>query len=400
VSQSQSLGAQSLGANDGSRVAVIGAGAIGLGIGWRLARAGCKVTVFDRGEAGRSASWAAGGMLAAGVETEPGEETLWQLAAWSQRLWPDFRYALQAETGQDIGYRDEGTMVVALTRDDLEQLRFNYEFQRSLGIELEWLAGSEARRREPYLNAGTTAAVYCRHDHQVDNRALVTALKPALVKAGGELREHAEVKGIEIAEGKVIGVQVGDTFHPADVVVVAAGAWSRDLPGLPEAERPPVRPIRGQLLVLKMNPAEPLLRHVLWAPKAYVIPRRDGRLLIGATTEERGFDTRPTAGGVFSLLEGAWRALPGIEELVLDEIVVGFRPGSRDDAPILGPTAVDGLVMATGHHRNGILLTPATVEAISQYILTGKTVTAIQPFLPNRFRSPESAALSGLAART
>ncbi len=383
---------QNVGTTDGPRVAVIGAGAIGLGIGWRLARAGCPVTVFDRGEAGHAASWAAGGMLAAGVETEPGEETLWLLASQSQRLWPDFRYALQADTGLDIGYRDEGTLVIALTRDDLEQLRFNYEFQRSLGIELEWLAGNEVRRREPYLNSGTTAAVYCRHDHQVDNRALVTALKPALLKAGGVLHEHCDVTGIEITSGKVSGVHAGGTFHAADVVVVAAGAWSRDLPGLPEAERPPVRPIRGQLLVLKMNPAEPLLRHVLWAPKAYVIPRRDGRLLIGATTEERGFDPRPTAGGVFSLLEGAWRALPGIEELVLDEIVVGFRPGSRDDAPILGPTGIDGLVMATGHHRNGILLTPVTVEAISHYVLTGKVMAAIQPFLPDRFRRPEPGA--------
>ncbi len=373
---------------DCPRVAVIGAGVIGLGIGWRLARSGCQVTVFDRGEAGRSASWAAGGMLAAGVETEPGEEGLWHLASASQRLWPDFRYALQADSGIDIGYRDEGTMVIALTRDDLEQLRFNYEFQRSLGIELEWLTSAEARRREPYLNTGLAAAYYCKNDHQVDNRALVMALKPALLKAGGTLREHCEVDGVEITNGRVVGVRIGDDVHPADVVVVAAGAWSRSLGGLPEALRPPVRPIRGQLLYLLMNPNEPLVRHVIWAPKAYIIPRRDGRLLIGATTEERGFDVRPTAGGVFSLLEGAWRAIPGTEELVLDEIVVGFRPGSRDDAPILGPTAVDGLVMATGHHRNGILLTPVTVEAVCRYVLKGKLMDVIRDFGLDRFRKP------------
>ncbi|MEI6985461.1 MAG: FAD-dependent oxidoreductase [Rhodospirillaceae bacterium] len=149
-----------------------------------------------------------------------------------------------------------------------------------------------------------------------------------------------------------------------------------------------MRPIRGQLLYLLMNPNEPLVRHVIWAPKAYIIPRRDGRLLIGATTEERGFDVRPTAGGVFSLLEGAWRAIPGTEELVLDEIVVGFRPGSRDDAPILGPTAVDGLVMATGHHRNGILLTPVTVEAVCRYVLKGKLMDVIRDFGLDRFRKP------------
>ncbi len=372
---------------DCPRVAVIGGGVIGLGIGWRLARAGCPVTVFDRDDAGHSASWAAGGMLAAGVEVEPGEEGLWQLASRSQHLWPDFRYALQADSGCDIGYRDEGTMVVALTRDDLEQLRFNFEFQRSLGIELEWLSSTEARRREPYLNTGTAAAYYCKSDHQVDNRQVVEALKKALVKAGGVLREHAEAS-LEMAAGRAVGVRVGDELHQADVVVLAAGAWSRGIDGLPEEVRPPVRPVRGQLLYLRMNSAEPLVRHVVWAPKAYIIPRRDGRLLIGATTEERGFDTKPTAGGVFSLLEGCWRAFPGIEELVLEEIVVGFRPGSRDDAPILGPTAVEGLVMATGHHRNGILLLPVTVEAISRFILKGRVMPEIEAYRPDRFRKP------------
>ena len=378
---------------DSPRVAIIGGGVIGLGLGWRLARAGCPVTVFERDEAGKAASWASGGMLAAGVETEPGEELLWQLASRSQHLWPDFRYALQADSGRDIGYRDEGTMVVALTRDDLEQLRFNYEFQRSLGIELEWLSAFEARRREPYLNTGTAAAYFCKNDHQVDSRALVEALRPALLKAGGALVEHAEAS-VEMAGGRAVGVRVGDTVHKADVVVVAAGAWSRGVGGLPEAVRPPVRPVRGQLLYLRMNPAEPLVRHVIWAPKAYIIPRRDGRLLIGATTEERGFDTRPTAGGVFSLLEGAWRAFPGVEELVLEEIVVGFRPGSRDDAPILGPTAIDGLVMATGHHRNGILLLPVTVEAVSRFILKGKIIPEIADYLPDRFQ-PASTGIGG-----
>lgn len=374
------------GGADCPRVAVIGAGVIGMGIGWKLARAGCAVTVFDRDEAGRAATWAAGGMLCAGVEIEPGEEALWQLASLSQRLWPDFRYALQADSGQDIGYREEGTMVIALTRDDLEQLRFNYEFQRSVGVELEWLSGAEARKREPYLNTGTAAGYYCKNDHQVDNRAVAAALKPALLKAGGILREHAEVTGIEIANGRATGVRVGDQVHPADVVVVAAGAWSRGLGGLPEEARPPVRPIRGQLLYLRMNPAEPLVRHVVWAPKAYIIPRRDGRLLIGATTEERGFDTKPTAGGVFSLLEGAWRAFPAIEELGFDEIAVGFRPGTRDDAPILGPTSVEGLVMATGHHRNGILLAPVTVDAITKFVLKGKVSEAIRDYGLARFR--------------
>jgi glycine oxidase len=388
----------SVAGGDRPRVVVVGAGVIGLGIGWRLALAGCRVEVLDKGLAGRASSWAAGGMLAGGVEIEPGEEVVWPLAAHSQRLWPAFRDALQAGTGVDIGYRDEGTMVIALTRDDVGQMRFHYELQRGLGVDLTWLSGAEVRAREPCLHAGVPAGVYSPLDHQVDSRALVAALTAGLLAAGGVLRENCEVTAIDITgdtgagAGHVTGVQAADgASHPADVVVVAAGAWSRGLPGLPEVARPPVRPLRGQLLVLRMDPAEPLLRHVVWAPRAYLIPRKDGRLLIGATTEERGFDVQVTAGGVYGLLDGAWRALPGIEELPLLETVAGLRPGSRDDAPIVGPTAVDGLVLATGHHRNGILLAPVTVEAVSRWVLDGELMDVIRPFALDRFQSPRPA---------
>jgi glycine oxidase len=181
---------------------------------------------------------------------------------------------------------------------------------------------------------------------------------------------------------------VGGERRAADVVVLAAGAWSRELPGLPDAARPPVRPIKGQMLAVRMDPAAPLLRHVVWAPKAYLVPRGDGRLIVGATAEERGFDANLTAGGVLALLEGAWRALPGIEELPIDEMWVGFRPGSRDDAPILGPGSIDGLVYATGHHRNGILLTPVTADAVSEFVLGGRVPDVIAAFGPGRFARP------------
>jgi glycine oxidase len=158
------------------------------------------------------------------------------------------------------------------------------------------------------------------------------------------------------------------------------------VPGVPPAARPPVRPVKGQMLAVRMDAAAPLLRHVVWAPKASLVPRRDGRLVVGGTVEERGFDPALTAGGVLALLDGAWRALPGIEELPIEEMWVGFRPGSRDDAPILGPSAVEGLILATGHHRNGILLTPITADTVSRLILTGKTPEAIRPFGLGRFR--------------
>ena len=359
---------------------------MGLGIAWRLAQSGCPVTVYDAGEAARGASWAAAGMLAAAVETEPGEEKLLALTLESQRLWPDFARELEAVSGIAIGYRDEGTMVVALTRDDAEQLHFTYEFQKGLGLELQWLSGGEARRREPHLRPGIPAAVLSAQDHQVENRLLGRALADAARRAGVVLHEHCPVRELSLAAGRACGVVTDRGCDRADAVVLAAGAWSREIGGIPRSHLPPVRPIKGQMLALRMDPGTPLLRHVMWLPRGgYLVPRLDGRLLIGGTVEERGFDGSLTAGGLLALIEGAWRAVPAIEELPLAETWVGFRPGSRDDAPMLGPSGIDGLVFATGHHRNGILLTPVTAEVVSAYVLTGHLAETARPFTPERF---------------
>jgi glycine oxidase len=359
---------------------------MGLGIAWRLAQSGCPVTVYDRAEAGRGASWAAAGMLAAAVETEPGEEKLLALTLESQRLWPDFAHELEAASGISIDYRDEGTMVVALTRDDAEQLRFAYEFQKSLGLELNWLSGADARRREPHLRPGIPGAVLSLRDHQVENRLLGRALAEAARRAGALLYQHCPVHGVEIAHERACGVVTERGYDQADVVVLAAGAWSREIGGIPSSHLPPVRPIKGQMLALQMDPEAPLLRHVVWLPRGgYLVPRLDGRLIVGGTVEERGFDASVTAGGLLALIEGAWRAVPAIEELPLHEAWVGFRPGSRDDAPILGPSGIDRLVIATGHHRNGILLTPITAQSISAYILTGRMPRAAESFALERF---------------
>jgi glycine oxidase len=356
-----------------------------MGIAWRLAQADRSVTVYDRAEAGHGASWAAAGMLAAAVETEPGEEELLTLTLESQRMWRGFARELKAASGISVEYRDEGTIVLALTRDDAEHLRHTYDFQKSLGLELQWLSGAEARRREPHLRPGIPAAVFSPRDHQVENRRLAQGLGEAARRAGVVLREHLAVREVEIAGGRVRAVVTDHGRDPADVVILAAGAWSREIAGIPSAYLPPVRPIKGQMLALRMDPSAPLLRHVIWAPRSYLVPRQDGRLVIGATVEERGFDDKLTAGGLLALLEGAWRAVPTIEELPIAETWVGFRPGSRDDAPMLGPSGIDGLVIATGHHRNGILLTPLTVDTISAYVLTGRLPEIVEPFTPERF---------------
>jgi glycine oxidase len=329
-------------------------------------------------------------MLAAAVETEPGEQALLSLTLESQRLWPDFARELEAASGGiSVQYRDEGTLVVALNRDDAAQLRHSYDFQKGLGLDLAWLTAAQARQREPHLKPGIAAAVWSPRDHQVENRLLGRALAAAARRGGVELIEHCAVREIILSGGggggRATAVMTERGRAAADVVVLAAGAWSREIDGIPPAYLPPVRPIKGQMLALQMDPAAPLVRHVLWLPHAYLAPRLDGRLIIGGTVEERGFDARLTAGGLLALLDGAWRALPAIEELPIAETWVGFRPGSRDDAPMLGPSGIDRLVVATGHHRNGILLTPVSAAIVSTYILTGKLPEIARPFSPERF---------------
>jgi glycine oxidase len=205
------------------------------------------------------------------------------------------------------------------------------------------------------------------------------------LKAGVTLHENTPVERVVTSDRRVTGVVAGDKTVPADVVILAAGAWSRGIAGLPTSSLPPVRPVKGQMLALRMDPQAPLLTHVVWAPGAYLVPRNDGRLLIGATVEENGFDPHLTAGGQLALLEATWRALPGIEELPIHEQWVGFRPGSRDDAPIIGESALPGLVYATGHYRNGILLTPITADAVASLVIEGKADPRVANFSLARF---------------
>jgi glycine oxidase len=367
------------------RVAIIGAGVVGLGIAWRLARR-ADVTVFDRGKAGAGASHAAAGMLAACCEAEPGEEALVALGRESQARWPAFAEELAVATGVDVELRREGTLVLALTADDQATIAHDLEFQRRLGLPLEWLSAAATRAREPRLAGKIAGALFSPEDHQVDNRKLVQALRIAAEGVGVNILEHRPVKEIVVQGGRAKGVLLEDgTTAPADIVVLAAGASSRTIGGLPPDRRPPVRPVKGQMLSLRMDAATPLLTHVLWAPGVYLVPRRDGRLIVGATVEEKGFDDTITAGGMLTLLEAAWRAVPAVEELPIGEIWVGHRPGSRDDAPILGRGPLEGLFYATGHHRNGILLAPVTADGMARLILDDVVDPAIKPFGLERF---------------
>jgi glycine oxidase len=377
-------------------VAIIGAGVVGLGIAWRLAARGVEVAVFDKGGAGAGATHAAAGMLAACAEAEPGEEALVALGRDSQARWPAFADELKQASGIDVELRREGTLVIALTADDQARLHHHLEFQHKLDLPLQWISAAETRRREPHLAGKLAGAVFSPQDHQVDNRKLALALRRAAQAAGASINEHQPVAAISSQGRRVDGVVLADgRKHAADVVVLAAGAWSRAIAGsianLAPQALPPVRPIKGQMLALRMDKAAPLVTHVIWGPGIYMVPRLDGRLIIGATVEENGFDTTLTAGGLLTLLEAAWRAVPAIEELPIDEMWVGHRPGSRDDAPILGPAALDGLIYATGHHRNGILLAPVTADTIARLVLDGTLDPTIRPFGIERFTPAKAA---------
>jgi glycine oxidase len=377
-------------------VAIIGAGVVGLGIAWRLAARGVSVSVFDQAAAGAGATHAAAGMLAACAEAEPGEEALVALGRDSQARWPAFAEELKQASGIDVELRREGTLVIALTADDQARLFHHLEFQKKLDLPLQWISAAETRRREPHLAGKLAGAVFSPQDHQVDNRKLALALAAAAKAAGAGIHEHQPVAAISSQGRRVDGIVLADgTKHAADVVVLAAGAWSRGIAGsianLAPQSLPPVRPIKGQMLALRMDKAAPLISHVIWGPGIYLVPRLDGRLIIGATVEERGFDSTLTAGGLLTLLEAAWRAVPAIEELPIDEMWVGHRPGSRDDAPILGPGPLDGLVYATGHHRNGILLAPVTADSIARLVLDGTIEPAIRPFGIERFTPAKAA---------
>ena len=319
-------------------VVVIGGGVIGLSIAWRAAARGLGVVVLERGRAGEGTSRYAAGMLAPIAEVTPGEEPLLELGLHSATLYPSFVAELLAASGVDtVGYTTAGTLLVARDADEAEALERELTLRRRLGLAVERLRPSEARRREPGLAPALRLALDVPSDHAVDPRALLPALVGALRACGGELREEAPVAAVEHAANRVTGVRLDDGSRvAAGAVVIAAGVWSSDLGGLPERGRVPLRPVKGQIMRLH-DPAGPgLLERVIRMGSSYITPRGDGRYVIGATVDERGFDTTVTAGAAFELLRDASELVPGISEWVLDEFAAGLRPGTPDNLPAIG----------------------------------------------------------------
>ena len=369
-------------------VAVVGGGAIGLACAWRAAQRGLRTVVLDSGEPG---AWqVAAGMLAPVSEAEFGERELLELGLQSARRYPAFCAELSEASGRDPGYRATGTLIVARDRDEAEALERLIAFRRGLGLEVERLRPSEARRREGALAPTVRLAVEVAGDHSIDPRKLVAALAEAFERAHGELRARTRAAGLASEGDRMTGVELADgTVLAAGAVVVAAGVHVARLGRLPDAARVPVRPVKGQVLRLRDPRGPGLVERTIRGEEAYLVPRGDGRYVVGATMEERGWDTAATAGGVYELLREAYRALPEIAELDLAETLCGMRPGTPDNGPLIGRGSIDGLLLATGHYRNGILLAPVTAAAIASLIAGEEPPVDLEPFDPARFTAAE-----------
>ena len=338
---------------------VVGAGIVGLACAWRAAQTGLSVVVLERDEPGAGASGVAAGMLAPVTEADFGEEELLALNLESRALWPGFAAELEEVTGMSTGYSDCGALVVAADRDDAEELRRLQAYQERIGLGSEWLGPRAARALEPRLSPRVAGAIFAPQDSRADPGGTVAALVEALRSSGGELVRGAEVVSVLREGGRTSGVRTATAEVRAEQVLIAAGAWSASL----SEDPPPVRPLKGQLLELRVRPGcEPLLARTIRTPRCYLVSRGDGRVILGATMEEQGFDTSVTADGVLRLLEAAYEVLPGVAELELVRARAGLRPATPANRPVVGG---HDLLWATGHGRNGVLLAPLAARTIA-----------------------------------
>jgi glycine oxidase len=364
-------------------VIVAGAGVVGLACAWRAARDGHRVCVLERGRIGSGASGVAAGMLAPVGEASWGEEALLALGLESLHRWDEFADELAGDSAKPAGYRRIGALHLALDRDEAEALTRRYELHRDLGLASERLTPSQARALEPSLSPSVTAALHAPDEGAADPVVVSAALATAVRARGGEVAEQTEITGLEIGgDGATVSLAGGGEVA-CRRLVVATGAWSGSAEWLPEELRPPVRPVKGEILTLRARAGEAPCERILAHERIYLVPRKDGRLIAGATVEERGFDETVTAGGVHEILREAYRLLPEVAELELVEARARLRPGTPDNRPVIG--AVGPIVLATGHYRNGILLAPATADAVAAIIRGDEPGIDAGAFGPGRF---------------
>ncbi len=360
-------------------VAIVGGGVIGLSCAFELARRGRSVTVVEREAVGFGASTVAAGMLTPSFEVELTPPELVELQLDSLRRYPQFISDVESAGGLSCEYRDDGTLWVSRHRDDELELDHLCQIQEERGLPAKRLTGRETRAIEPYLSPRIIGGLLVESDHQVNSRKLVAALEAACCAVGVEIVEHTGVGSIEQTGGRlelVVQEQAGTSALHAEQVLLAAGVWLEDGLATP-LPRIGMRPIKGQIVHLK---GQPLVNRVLRNSDVYIVPREGGELLLGATEEEQGFDMEPTAGGTLDLLRYAFEILPGLYDLYVSEIDVGLRPAVGDHQPVIGPTNTDGLFIAGGHYRGGVLLAPSTAHFVAELMTSGRVAAQVEPF--------------------
>ena len=375
--------------------AIVGGGVIGCAVAWRLAQGGMRVVVIERGEVGREASHAAGGMLAPLAEADEADD-LFDLCVASRAMYADFARELQQASGIDVEYRTEGTLYLSLTEHDDEELERRWQWQHSAGLNVKQLNAGCARKLEPQINAKLRWALKFPDDHQVSNRLLMVALQASAQNAGVEFQTQTEAKQLLIESNagrkQIVGVKTSRGEMRSKTVVVAAGSWSSllDSGGETLLSAMKVEPVHGQMVAVAMP--SPAINHTIYSCRAYVVPRLGGFLIAGSTSDKFGFEKRVTAGGMASIIERAKEILPGFGEWAITETWSGLRPRAADGLPVIGADSnVAGLIYATGHYRNGILLTPVTAKAISEIILKGESGVRLSSFSPERFSRLQAA---------
>lgn len=365
-------------------VVVIGGGIIGLSIARALAKRGVKVRVLEAGEPGQGASTAAAGMLAPQYEAAGGQAELLQLCLKSSEIYPGFCAELLEESGINPEYSGRGALCPAFSESESWKIIAFEAAQRKAGLAVEVLSPEEVLRLEPNFSPECRGALFLPRDHRVHTRHLFSALLKATQQAGVPIETYTGATSLVIRRNKIEGVQTASKLFPCGGVVLAAGAWSGTLENRKYLPALPVRPVKGEIVQLFAPPGKGPT-HSLIASRCYVVPRDDGSLLVGATEVEAGFDTTVTAGAVSDLLLAAAEAIPGVSSFPFHTAWAGLRPTAPDRLPLLGPYGPEGLIVATGHYRKGILLAPLTGELIAELITSGKTSIPLDPFSPSRF---------------
>ena len=373
--------------NETADVVIIGGGVIGLTIARALALRGVSdVLLLERGSLGAESSYAAGGILGPQAEADRADE-FFELACKSRDLYPALATALLDETGTDIELDTTGTLYLAFTEQDEADIEKRYEWQMRAGLAVVKLSVADARTLEPGIAENLRGALKFPRDIQVDNRRLLTALVKANKKLGVRLETNTTVASVRIEHDRVAGLETSQGFVSTRRIVLAGGAWSSLISISDESDTPqrqvPVEPVRGQMMCFAANSR--MARHVLYSPRGYLVPRLDGRVLAGSTTEHVGFAKQVTADGLDAIRTHAFEIAPALSTLPLIDAWAGLRPRAADGLPVLGPCEIAGLFYATGHYRNGILLAPITGQLLAEAIIDNVISPRLSPFAPGRF---------------